>query len=156
MKKSFIGITVLAIVTLACSTLMPAANNAEPTVAEPGVGATNAPSQDTASRLEGLGSYPCPDSDFICVKLPVPLNHFDPSDSRMIDVVFGVLPATGERKGMFVTSIGGPGGSGLDPAARASPAQIVTPPRWTQPFPSSMTSCSSTSVAWGNREIYNA
>ncbi|MBL0347293.1 alpha/beta hydrolase [Candidatus Villigracilis affinis] len=113
MKKSFIGITVLAIVTLACSTLMPAANNAEPTVAEPGVGATNAPTQDTASRLEGLGSYPCPDSDFICVKLPVPLNHFDPSDSRMIDVVFGVLPATGERKGMFVTATGGPGSAGL-------------------------------------------
>jgi pimeloyl-ACP methyl ester carboxylesterase len=30
-----------------------------------------------------------------------------------MDVVFGVLPATGERKGMFVTVVGGPGGSGL-------------------------------------------
>jgi pimeloyl-ACP methyl ester carboxylesterase len=28
-------------------------------------------------------------------------------------VVFGVLPATGERRGMFVTAVGGPGGSGL-------------------------------------------
>jgi len=30
-----------------------------------------------------------------------------------MDVVFGVLPATGERRGMFVTAVGGPGSSGL-------------------------------------------
>jgi len=29
-------------------------------------------------------------------------------------VVFGVLPATGERKGMFITATGGPGSSGLE------------------------------------------
>lgn len=67
----------------------------------------------TAARLESMGGYPCPDSDFTCVNVTVPLNHFDAQDTRTMQVVFAVLPATGERKGMFVTSIGGPGGSGL-------------------------------------------
>jgi pimeloyl-ACP methyl ester carboxylesterase len=67
----------------------------------------------TANILEQLGGYPCPDSDFTCVKLTVPLDHFDPDNTQMIDVVFGVLPATGERKGMFVTATGGPGSAGL-------------------------------------------
>ncbi len=67
----------------------------------------------TADILARLGGYPCPDSDFTCVKLTVPLNHFAVDRGRTIDVVFGVLPATGERKGMFVTATGGPGSSGL-------------------------------------------
>lgn len=83
------------------------------TPTETPVSVTESPVVDTASRLEGLGGYPCPDSDFTCVKLPVPLNHFDPSDSRQVDVVFGLLPATGERKGMFITATGGPGTAGL-------------------------------------------
>ncbi|HEX9676251.1 MAG TPA: alpha/beta hydrolase, partial [Anaerolineales bacterium] len=69
--------------------------------------------EDTQTILEGLGGYPCPDSDFTCVNLDVPLNHFDPANLETIEVVFGVLPASGERKGMFVTAVGGPGGSGL-------------------------------------------
>jgi len=68
---------------------------------------------DTASTLEQLGGYPCPDSDFTCINVKVPLDHFNALDTRTTEVVFGVLPATGERKGMFVTAIGGPGGSGL-------------------------------------------
>ncbi|MBI1278519.1 MAG: alpha/beta fold hydrolase [Anaerolineaceae bacterium] len=67
----------------------------------------------TQDRLDKLGGYPCPDSDFTCVKLTVPLDHFAKDDSRTIDVVFGVLPATGERKGTFVIATGGPGSSGL-------------------------------------------
>lgn len=68
---------------------------------------------DTAARLESLGGYPCPDSDFTCVSLTVPLDHAHPEDGRTTQVVFGVLPASGERKGMFVTVTGGPGTSGL-------------------------------------------
>ncbi|HNO32393.1 MAG TPA: alpha/beta hydrolase, partial [Anaerolineales bacterium] len=60
-----------------------------------------------------LGGVPCPDSDFTCVTLTVPLDHFDSQDARTIDVVFAILPATGERKGMFVTATGGPGSAGL-------------------------------------------
>jgi pimeloyl-ACP methyl ester carboxylesterase len=47
------------------------------------------------------------------VNVTVPLDHFNAQDERRIDVVFGVLPATGERQGMFVTVVGGPGSSGL-------------------------------------------
>ncbi len=64
-------------------------------------------------RLERLGGYPCADSEFTCITLTVPLDHFNPEDNRTLDVVFGVLPASGERKGMFVTATGGPGSSGL-------------------------------------------
>ena len=69
--------------------------------------------QDTATILDDLGGSPCPDSEFTCVSLEVPQDHSDPANTQTIEVVFGVLPATGERKGMFVTVVGGPGGSGL-------------------------------------------
>ncbi len=71
---------------------------------------------ETAAILERLGGAPCPDSDFTCVTLTVPLDHFDPSNPATIEVVFGVLPASGERRGMFVTATGGPGYSGLSAA----------------------------------------
>jgi pimeloyl-ACP methyl ester carboxylesterase len=71
---------------------------------------------DTASVLDLMGGSPCPNSDFTCVALTVPLNHFAADRGLTIEVVFGVLPATGERKGMFVTVTGGPGYSGLDAA----------------------------------------
>ena len=46
----------------------------------------------------------------------MPLDHFDPSDTRTIDVTFAVKPATGARKGAFVTATGGPGYSGISVA----------------------------------------
>src|SRR5689334_12892689 len=67
----------------------------------------------TKDTLDKLGGYPCPNSDFTCVKLTVPLNHFAKDRPLTTEVVFGVLPATGERKGMFVIATGGPGTSGL-------------------------------------------
>lgn len=73
----------------------------------------SAQQSSTEDILTDLGGEPCPDSDFTCVTLTVPLNHFDAKDERTIDVVFGMLPATGERKGMFITATGGPGSSGL-------------------------------------------
>ena len=69
--------------------------------------------QDTAAILEELGGEPCPDSEFTCVTLAVPMDPFDSANGETMDVVFGVLPAAGERKGMFVTATGGPGSSGL-------------------------------------------
>jgi pimeloyl-ACP methyl ester carboxylesterase len=74
--------------------------------------ATAAFAQSTTETLETLGGYPCPDSDFTCVRLTVPLDHFA-DRSPTIEVIFAVLPATGERKGMFVTATGGPGTTGL-------------------------------------------
>jgi pimeloyl-ACP methyl ester carboxylesterase len=89
---------------------------ASPTIeqTQPPVTATPRPSTETI--LEQLGGSPCPDSDFTCVKLSVPLDHFAPAGGKTIEVVFAVLPATGERKGMFVTANGGPGASGLQAA----------------------------------------
>ena len=46
----------------------------------------------------------------------MPLDHFIPSDTRTIDVTFAVKPATGARKGAFVTATGGPGYSGISVA----------------------------------------
>jgi pimeloyl-ACP methyl ester carboxylesterase len=68
----------------------------------------------TDQILRRLGGKPCPGSNFTCVTLQVPLDHFDAGNSRKTSVVFAVLPATGKRKGMFVTATGGPGTSGLD------------------------------------------
>ncbi|MDO9349253.1 MAG: hypothetical protein Q7T47_08195, partial [Anaerolineales bacterium] len=58
---------------------------------------------NTAAILKDLGGYPCPESDFTCIDLTVPLDHFDAASTETIKVVFAVLPASGERKGMFVT-----------------------------------------------------
>jgi pimeloyl-ACP methyl ester carboxylesterase len=69
---------------------------------------------DTQQILDDLGGVPCFEgSYFTCVTIDVPLNHFDPADTRTIPVVFAVLPASGERKGVFVTATGGPGTSGV-------------------------------------------
>ncbi len=45
--------------------------------------------------------------------LEMPLDHFDPSNSETIDVVFAVLPAEGGGSGAFLTVTGGPGSSGI-------------------------------------------
>jgi pimeloyl-ACP methyl ester carboxylesterase len=68
----------------------------------------------TEKILKQLGGHPCPDeSAFTCVTLAMPLDHFNPSGTRTIQVTFAVLPATGDRKGMFVTATGGPGTAGI-------------------------------------------
>src|SRR5512143_711265 len=72
------------------------------------------PRPSTEKILQQLGGYPCPDqSAFTCVTLLMPLDHFNPANPRTIQVTFAVLPATGNRKGMFVTATGGPGSSGI-------------------------------------------
>ncbi|MBV6393239.1 MAG: hypothetical protein KPEEDBHJ_02476 [Anaerolineales bacterium] len=103
MKKFPLCVTILALALQACAS--PAA--------EPAVGETESPVEDTVSRLERAGGYPCPDSAFTCVDLFAPLDHFDLKNLAQTKVVFAVLPATGERKGMFVVVVGGPGGSGV-------------------------------------------
>lgn len=73
---------------------------------------------DIRPILEKLGGQPCEEQpDLTCVAIEVPLNHFDPSNPETIQVVFGVLPATGERYGMYVQAFpGGPGGEGISSA----------------------------------------
>ncbi len=59
----------------------------------------------------------CPESEFTCIFIRVPLDHFGQSDET-ITVVLGILPARdpAKRKGMLVTAVGGPGASGLQAA----------------------------------------
>lgn len=67
--------------------------------------------------LDSLGGYECFEgSAFTCVTIEAPLDHFNPSDTRTLNVTFAVLPAAGARKGMFVTATGGPGYSGISSA----------------------------------------
>src|SRR5687767_10420902 len=68
----------------------------------------------TSDILQLPAGEPCPyDSAFTCVTIQVPLDHFNPADTRTIPVVFAILPTSGDRKGMFVTATGGPGTSGV-------------------------------------------
>ncbi len=104
---------ILAACTPATPTLPPPSLTPLPTQTTVPVESPEPVREETSAVLEQLGGYPCPDSDFTCVDVSVPLDHFNEQERRTIDVVFGVLPATGERKGTFVTVVGGPGGSGL-------------------------------------------
>lgn len=61
-----------------------------------------------------VSEEPCPDSDFTCITMRMPRNHFAPAGGPTFDVTFGLLRATGgESRGAFVTVTGGPGSSGL-------------------------------------------
>jgi len=116
--KKIVGMFIVLLLVQACGPLLPVPIVA-PTVESASV--TESPAAEPVIGLDGLGGEPCPDSDFTCVTLTVPLNHFDPNDSRTLDVVFAILPATGERKGMFVTATGGPGSAGLASADSYTP-----------------------------------
>lgn len=74
-----------------------------------------APARAAAPPARIVGQRPCPNSDFECIAVQVPLDHFDPANPAATNVVFGILPARNpaKRKGMFVTAVGGPGASGL-------------------------------------------
>ena len=63
--------------------------------AAPATAAPAAPTREpTTNILARLGGRPCPDgSEFTCVTVPMPLDHFDPADTRTIDVTFAVKPA---------------------------------------------------------------
>ena len=67
-----------------------------------------------AQKLTALGGKPCSaTSEFVCVKISVPLDHFDPANTQRIKVAFAVRPADGVSKGLYVTATGGPGSSGI-------------------------------------------
>ncbi|MBC7812201.1 MAG: hypothetical protein H7175_13685, partial [Burkholderiales bacterium] len=84
---------------------------------------------DIIPVLDSLDGEPCHYGEFTCVTLTVPLDHNNPDGAvGTIDVVFAVLPASGERKGMFVNVVGGPGASGLalaDPYAEAMHESVL-------------------------------
>lgn len=114
MKRLFVFLSVLGMVSLACQTLMPTPTPAIPPTQEP----VEATLTSIATKLEELGGAPCEETpDLTCVSIQVPLNHFDAANSETINVVFGVRPASGARYGMYVQAFpGGPGGEGLSSA----------------------------------------
>lgn len=131
MKRLVIFILSLSLVSLSCQTIYQLGQRkGEPALAptpvsSPGaspVPASPLPSQatDMEGRLKELGGKPCAGvREFTCVTLTVPLDHFDPSNTETIDVVFAVAPATGTSKGMYVQAFpGGPGGLGISYASR--------------------------------------
>jgi len=76
---------------------------------------TDAPAAtEPAAAFEFVGRTKCPDTDFSCVTLRVPIDHFAPAGGPTIDVTFALLRASaGPANGVFVTATGGPGSSGL-------------------------------------------
>lgn len=122
MKKFISFVVGFSVLSLACQTLtnpkilqqLPTEiPNPEVTAVSPNQDANNV--TDITTKLDELGGKPCPNNtDFICVTIPVPLDHFDTANTEKINVTFAVSPAQGKRKGMYVQAFpGGPGGEGI-------------------------------------------
>jgi pimeloyl-ACP methyl ester carboxylesterase len=113
----------LGLFIMACTFggLVPALGSATPTAVISVPAATQPISQtgDMADTLNRLGGQPCEEKpELTCVTIQVPLNHFDAANTETLDIVFAVLPASGERYGMYVQAFpGGPGGEGISNAA---------------------------------------
>ncbi len=76
-------------------------------------GLVNQGSPAAGQEPEVVAEGRCPESEFTCVTLRVPRDHFG-SGGETLDVTFAVLRASGaERQGVFVTATGGPGTSGI-------------------------------------------
>ena len=86
-------------------------------VVAPAAAATSTPTARAMASPDGtrlVRQRPCPESEFTCVTLRVPADHFAPPGGPMIDVTFAIHRATsGHRTGVFVTATGGPGSSGI-------------------------------------------
>ena len=119
-KKLILVFSVLMLGVLACRLFVPGTPTPE-SPASPQPVVTGAPATSTSAKvdmvakLKELGGQPCKENpDFTCVTIQVPLDHFDPSNSKTLDVVFAVAPAKGERYGMYIQAFpGGPGGEGI-------------------------------------------
>lgn len=113
MKKILAFILMLGMLSMACQTLMPTPAPVGSVTQVP-----SDPSQEIPDSLAALDGEPCEEKpELTCIRMQVPLDHFDESNTETIEVVFGVLPASGERYGMFVQAYpGGPGGEGISTA----------------------------------------
>lgn len=109
----FVFLSLLVVFVMACSSLsLPfLSSTPEPTETPQ----EEEPGSNFAGDLEG---EPCEENEELtCVTIQVPLDHFDSSNTETLDVVFGILPATGERYGMYLQAFpGGPGGEGISSA----------------------------------------
>ncbi len=79
-------------------------------------GPTAAPVTGARSATPGYLSATerdCPGSEFRCVTLVVPKDHFSAADAGTFEVTYAVHRATKPRVGAWVTATGGPGTSGI-------------------------------------------
>lgn len=70
----------------------------------------------TPAELHGLGATSCPnlESDFRCLAVTVPLDHFDAANPATLRILAAIHPATRRpSKGLLITLVGGPGASGI-------------------------------------------
>jgi pimeloyl-ACP methyl ester carboxylesterase len=118
-RRTLVGVLLLLVSCTTADTDDGTTGTSEgPPTAQP----TTRPSSTTGARpltdriLEDLDGELCPDSDFTCVAIDMPLDHFTADDGRTIPVTFAVMPAGGEPTGVFVTATGGPGSSGISVA----------------------------------------
>ena len=91
----------------------PSASDAAATPAAPTPAATaTAAVQPIPGGWSFVGKKACPDSDFECVTLSVPRDHYAAAGPTW-DVTFAIKRATKERVGTYVVITGGPGSSGI-------------------------------------------
>ena len=119
-KKLILVLSILTLAALSCRLFFPGTPTPElPLPPPPSNPDEPAPPDsgtvDMAAKLAELGGVPCTENlDFTCVNIQVPLDHFYPANTEILDVVFAVSPAYGERYGMYVQAFpGGPGGEGI-------------------------------------------
>ena len=77
-----------------------------------------------------LAEQPCPDSEFECITLAVPADHFAP-DSPLWEATFALHRGTVDSRGVLVTATGGPGSSGI---ASADSYMAAMPPEITDHY----------------------
>jgi hypothetical protein len=117
LRRASVSVALVAVLASAlpfaaiAATAAPAPRAASTTGTAAAVG-TNAAVNPRATRV--VRTRACPESRFTCITLRVPRDHFSSAaNGPTFDVTFGLLRATGEKLGTFVTVTGGPGTSGL-------------------------------------------
>jgi pimeloyl-ACP methyl ester carboxylesterase len=104
---------ILALATLVGGSVLPAPADAAAPSSADAVPSVLGP-RGTIARVH---EEPCPDSEFTCVTLAVPRDHFAAAGGPTFEVTFAIHRATSSpRKGVFVTITGGPGTSGISAA----------------------------------------
>jgi pimeloyl-ACP methyl ester carboxylesterase len=63
--------------------------------------------------VDSLGSQPCQDSDFSCITLMLPRDHFANDPDATLPITFAISLATEPGAGTLIYVTGGPGSSGL-------------------------------------------
>lgn len=106
----------LVLATLLAGTLLPATAEAAQSRTSSASGSPDRAGARAgdAARATPVREEPCPDSEFTCITLAVPRDHFAPAGGPTFEVTFALHRATRPvRKGVFVTITGGPGTSGI-------------------------------------------